>query len=60
MTDRRNDPVSDETERVSRELCEALELDPDEMVEGEPLWRSAEMIEKAENAISSWRALTGR
>lgn len=57
MTDRRKDPITDEMERVRRELCEMLELDPDWLVEGEPLWRHAARIESAESAITSWRRL---
>ena len=58
MSDRRNDPVNDEVERVSRELCEALDLDAEEIVDGEPRWRSSEMVEMAFSAISSHRLLT--
>jgi hypothetical protein len=54
----RNDPADEETERVARELCEAMKLDPDALRDGEALWRS--YVEMAVNAIDSWRALTGR
>ncbi len=52
----RNDPVDEETERVARELCTALELDPDALVDGEPQWRR--YVEMAVNAIDSWRLLS--
>ena len=55
--DGRNDPVDAETERVARELCEALGNDPDALVEGEVLWR--QFVGMAMNAIGSWRVLTG-
>ena len=51
----RNDPVDEETERVARELCDSLALDPDALIDGEPQWRR--YVEMAENAIDSWRAL---
>ena len=37
--DGRNDPADAETERVARELCDALGIDPDALAEGEVLWR---------------------
>lgn len=52
----RNDPVDEETERVARELCESLELDPDALADGEPQWRG--YVEMAVNAVDGWRALT--
>ena len=58
MTDRRNDPVDALVERVSRDLLQAVGRDPDELQDGEPIWRHPHHIERAESAIAAHRLLT--
>ena len=44
-------------ERVSRDLCEAVNLHPDKLVDGEVQWRG--YVGMAVNATESWKVLEG-